>query len=170
MKKSIILSFVILSVTACKPGITNSEKEDNKELATLFNNYYEQRLKLYPLEATAVGDTRYNHLLPVEFTDRYRDTLKNFYNQNLTYISKYDRENLNDQDKISYDVFKREMQINLEGLGFPENYIPFQQFTGLPLTMGQLGSGQGNQPFKTVKDYDDWISRASKFSAWVDVQ
>ena len=159
---------MILSVTACKPGNTNFKKEDNKELATLFNNYYEQRLKLYPLEATAVGDTRYNHLLPVEFTDRYRDTLKNFYNQNLTYISKYDRENLNDQDKISYDVFKREMQINLEGLGFPENYIPFQQFTGLPLTMGQLGSGHGNQPFKTVKDYDDWISRASKFSGWVD--
>jgi uncharacterized protein (DUF885 family) len=168
MKKIIILSIVILSVTACTPGNTNSKKEDNKELATLFNNYYEQRLKLYPLEATAVGDTRYNHLLPVEFTDSYRDTLKNFYNQNLTYVSKYDRENLNDQDKISYDVFKREMQINLEGLGFPENYIPFQQFTGLPLTMGQLGSGHGNQPFKTVKDYDDWISRASKFSVWVD--
>jgi uncharacterized protein (DUF885 family) len=34
--------------------------------------------------------------------------------------------------------------------------------------MGQLSSGHGNQPFKTVKDYDDWISRASKFSVWVD--
>jgi uncharacterized protein (DUF885 family) len=34
--------------------------------------------------------------------------------------------------------------------------------------MGQLGSGAGNQPFKTVKDYDDWLSRASKFPAWAD--
>lgn len=168
MKKSIILFLAILCVAACNPGNTNHEKEDNRELATLFNNYYEQRLKLYPLEATAIRDTRYNDLLPVEFTDSYRDTLKIFYNQNLTYVSKYDWENLSDKDKISYDVFKREMQINLEGLGFPENYIPFQQFWGLPLTMGQLGSGQGNQPFKTVKDYEDWISRASKFGAWAD--
>jgi uncharacterized protein (DUF885 family) len=31
-----------------------------------------------------------------------------------------------------------------------------------------LGSGEGNQPFKTVKDYDDWLARASKFPAWAD--
>ena len=168
MKKIIFFAFALVSVSACKLSNTNPGKEDNKELATLFNNYYEQRLQLYPLEATAIGDTRYNNLLPVDFTDGYRDSLKKFYNQYLTYISKYDRENLNDKDKISYDVFKREMQINLEGLGFPENFIPFQQFWGLPLTLGQLGSGEGNQPFKTVKDYDDWISRASQFGAWAD--
>ncbi len=168
MKKIIIVAFALLSVSACKLSNKNQGREENKELAALFNNYYEQRLKLYPLEATAIGDNRYNSLLPVDFTDSYRDTLKNFYNQYLTYVSKYDRENLNDKDKISYDDFKREMQINLEGLSFPENYIPFQQFWGLPLTMGQLGSGTGNQPFKTVKDYDDWIKRASKFGAWAD--
>jgi uncharacterized protein (DUF885 family) len=83
-------------------------------------------------------------------------------------VNKFDREKLNDIDKINFDVFKREMEINLEGLKYPENLIPFQQFVGLPLTMGQLGSAQGNQPFKTVKDYDDWITRASKFSAWAD--
>ncbi|MEJ7684687.1 MAG: DUF885 family protein [Segetibacter sp.] len=53
-------------------------------------------------------------------------------------------------------------------MSFTDNYIPFQQFWGLPLTMGQFGSGDGNQPFKTVKDYEDWISRASKFSVWAD--
>jgi uncharacterized protein (DUF885 family) len=168
MRKTISIILAILSLASCQPGNNSPGKKDNKELATLFNNYYEQRLKLYPLEATSIGDNRYNNLLPVDITDSYRDTLKTFYNQYLTYISKYDREKLNDKDKISYDVFKREMQINLEGLGFPENYIPFQQFWGLPLTIGQLGSGQGNQPFKTVKDYDDWISRASRFGVWAD--
>ncbi len=168
MKRSLIIAFAALALTACKLSNTNPGREDNKELATLFNNYYEERLKLYPLEATAIGDKRYNNLLPVDFSDSYRDTLKNFYHNYQTYLTKYDRENLSDKDKISYDDFKREMQINLEGLNFPENYIPFQQFWGLPLTMGQLGSGDGNQPFKTIKDYDDWLSRASKFSVWAD--
>jgi len=172
IRKILALAFAILLVSACKEESKGKqekqETQDNKELGTLFNNYYDQRLKLYPLEATAIGDNRYNNLLPVDFTDSYRDTLKNFYSQYLTYISKFNRDNLNDKDKISYDVFKREMQISLEGLGFPDNYIPFQQFWGLPLTMGQLGSGSGNQPFKTVRDYDDWISRASKFGAWAD--
>ncbi|GEO09390.1 DUF885 domain-containing protein [Segetibacter aerophilus] len=168
MKRSIILVFAIITVTACKLSNTNPGNEGNKELSTLLNNYYEERLKLYPLEATGIGDARYNNLLPIEFTNSYRDTLKDFYNRYLTYIGKYDRENLNQKDKLSYDDFKREMEINLEGLKYQENYIPFQQFWGLPLTMGQLGSGAGNQPFKTVKDYDDWLSRAGKFPAWAD--
>lgn len=168
MKKSLIFVFAIMLAAACKLSSTNTLKEDNKELSALFNNYYEERLKFFPLEATAIGDNRYNNMLPVDFTDSYRDTLKKFFNNYLTSVTKYDRDNLSDKDKLSYDVFKREMQINLEGLGFSDNYIPFQQFWGLPLTMGQLGSGDGNQPFKTVKDYDDWISRAAKFSAWAD--
>src|SRR4051794_9933361 len=168
MKNILFFLFAIFSLCACKLSNTNQGQEDNKELASLFNNYYEERLRLFPLEATAIGDVRYNDLLPVDFSDAYRDTLKNFFSRYLTYVTKYERENLNDQDKLSYDDFKREMQINLEGLHFPDNYIPFQQFWGLPLTMGQLGSGTGNQPFKTVKDYDNWMRRAKGFPAWAD--
>jgi uncharacterized protein (DUF885 family) len=165
MKRSLIIALAIMGLAACKPNNTNSNK-GNQALATLLNNYYEERLKLYPLEATGIGDTRYNNLLPVDFTDSYRDTLKGFYNRYLTDVIKYDRNNLSYNDKLSFDDFKREMEINLEGLKYPENYIPFQQFYGLTLTMGQLGSG--NQPFKTVKDYDDWLTRAGKFTAWAD--
>ena len=134
----------------------------------MLDNYYDERLKLFPLEATAIGDARYNNLLPVDFSDAYRDTLNEFYSRYQAYLTKHDREYLNAKDRLSYDVFKREMEINLEGLKFHDNYMPFNQFNGLTLTMGQLGSGDGNQPFKTVKDYDDWISRALKFSAWAD--
>ncbi|MCW3081354.1 DUF885 domain-containing protein [Segetibacter sp.] len=168
MKRSLIIAFAIITVTACKLSNTNAGKEGNKELATLLNNYYEDRLKLYPLEATGIGDLRYNHVLPIDFTGTYRDTLKDFYSRYLAYVIKHDRENLSDKDKLSFDGFKREMQINLEGLNYPENHIPFQQFWGLPLTIAQLGSGAGNQPFKTVKDYDDWLIRASRFSVWAD--
>jgi uncharacterized protein (DUF885 family) len=47
-------------------------------------------------------------------------------------------------------------------------YIPFDQFNGVPIAFGQMGSGSGNQPFKTVKDYDNWLQRATAFSAWAD--
>ena len=58
--------------------------------------------------------------------------------------------------------------MSLEGLTFPDNLTPMNQFYALPLSMGQLGSGTGNQPFKTVKDYEDWLKRFSQFSAWAD--
>ena len=150
---------------------------DNKELAAMFEKYYNERMQLLPLEATTNGDNRFNDLLPIDFTDTYRASLKDFFNRYLTYISKYDRDQLNDNDKISYDIFKREMEMSIEGLGYhylissalaDEDYIPFNQFWGLPLTLGQMGSGSGIQPFKTVADYDNWIKRATAFSAWSD--
>lgn len=36
----------------------------NAALHQLFEDYYEDRLKLFPLEATAQGDPRYNDQLP----------------------------------------------------------------------------------------------------------
>lgn len=46
--------------------------------------------------------------------------------------------------------------------------IPFQQFWGLPLTMGQLGSGESYQPFVTVQDYRNWLGRIEGFTKWTD--
>ena len=34
--------------------------------------------------------------------------------------------------------------------------------------MGQLGRGEGIQPFKTEKDYKDWLARLGRFPGWSD--
>ena len=168
MKKT-ILSFLIIAVIAsCNTKPSNQVKEANKDLATMLDKYYEERLQLFPLEATSNGDNRYNDKLYADFTNSYRETLKSFYSKYSTEIEKFKRDDLNDNDKISYDVFKREMTMSLKGLTFQDNLTPLNQFWGKHLDMGQLGSGDGNQPFKTVKDYDDWIKRASAFSLYVD--
>ena len=51
----------------------------SEQLNDLFDRYYEDKLKLFPLEATSIGDKRYNDLLPVDFTDSYRIKLSEFY-------------------------------------------------------------------------------------------
>ena len=169
MKKLIIYSFLLITAgSSCKLSNTNPNMQDNKELAVLFDNYYEERLQLFPLEATAIGDNRYNDLLYADFTDAYRNKQKEFFNRYLVYITRYDRESLNENDRISYDIFKREMEMSLRGLTLSTNYIPTNQFTGMTLDFGQMGSGEGNQPFKTVKDYDDWLKRIDAFDHWCD--
>src|ERR1700751_532841 len=113
MKKIVFLFILFATFTACKNTTTGSDvkKEDNKELATLFTNYYEERLQLFPLDATSTGDNRYNDKMYADFTDSYREKLKNFYQRNLELISKFDRDSLSDNDQISYDIFKREMNM-----------------------------------------------------------
>lgn len=167
--KILLISFVLISmISSCKLSNTNQHEADNTELAALFSKYYEERLQLFPLEATANGDNRYNDLLFADFTDSYHQKLKEFYHNYLTYITKFDRDELNENDKISYDIFTREMKVSLKGLEFHNNYIPFNQFDGLTLTIGQMGSGKGIQPFKTIKDYENWLKRMKAFSTWTD--
>jgi uncharacterized protein (DUF885 family) len=170
MKYGLFL-FLAAGLIACNnPSVkgpdSKEDKEGNKELSALFDQYWQERLALFPLEATATGDTAYNDRLAIAFTDSFRDTLRQFYSKYLYHLG--DFKDLSPNDRISYDIFKREMEMQLEGLKFHDNYIPFNQFWGLPLDLGQLGSGSGNQPFKSEKDYQAWISRASRFSAWAD--
>ena len=167
MKKILIALFVFSLFMGCKQK--DSKLEANAELAKLFDQYFEDRMKLYPLEATAQGDNRFNDQLPNDISQPFRNQAKVFYQKYLDQISAYNPENLNANDLISYDIFKREMEMNLEGLTYKTTWeIPFQQFWGLPITMAQLGSGSGNQPFKTVKDYQDWLKRIALFSNWAD--
>lgn len=168
MKRTLFLLSMFLMFTACKLSNDNQTREDNKELSVLLDKYYEERLQLFPIEATLTGDNRYNDKMYVDFTDSYRQKEKEFFNRYLVYITKFEREALNDTDKLSYDIFKREMQINIEGLAFHDNYTPLNQFQSAHLIFGQLGSGSVIQPFKTVKDYADWLKRMAVFPAYAD--
>ena len=169
MKYSILLFLICFGITSCKQSDTvKTTNSATPELSDFLHNYYSESSRLFPLMATLFGNNDYNDRLPADFTNSYRDTLRNFYQKNLTGIADFDPEKLNTSDKISFDIFKREMEMNLEGLAFTDNYIPFNQFGGIPLYFGQAGSGSSIQPFKTVKDYENWLRRIEGFSAWAD--
>ena len=166
MKYIVLFTLVFYSFTPafCQTSI----RDDNKEMAAFFKESTEDFYKLFPLLATFTGDYRYNDQLPVTFTESYDEKSKQYYNKYLNGLKQFDRNTLNANDKISYDIFNRNLEMGLEGLNYKGSRIPFNQFGGLHLTMGQLGNGTGAQPFKTVKDYDDWLSRAQKFAEWCD--
>jgi len=171
MKKAIFFLSIIIITSSCKSGKVNQVKEDNKDFASLLDKYYDERMHMFPLEATINGDNRFNNLLPADFTDSYRKKLTEFFNSYKNSLTTFDREQLNDNDKISYDILKYEIDISLEGLikFYPfYDYMPFDQFNGTPLLLGQMGGGTGNQPFKTPTDYDNWLQRAAAFSSWTD--
>jgi uncharacterized protein (DUF885 family) len=168
MKKYSSLLFVFMVCLASCNNNVSSIKESNSKLKSLFANYWEAHLKLFPLEATAIGDNRYNDLLPLNNSDAYRDTLKLFLEKYLTESKAID-ESLSDEDKISKEIFEFELNNSLESLKFPSHLMPINQFWSFTNEFPQLGSGDGNQPFKTVKDYENFSTRMKAFPAWADV-
>ena len=143
-----------LGLASCSPttdktaGGQTSTAGPNKDLNALFAACWDKTLRLFPLDATVYGDNRFNDQLPNDQTRAYRDTLQAFYAGNLARLAKFDREKLDANDKISYDIFQYETQHGLAGLKLNTWMLPANQFRGLPITLGQFGSGQSIQPFK----------------------
>ncbi len=137
-------------------------------LDSLLNHYHQEHLKLSPLLATSIGDNRYNDLLPNTLTAEYRKQIMEFNERYRSQLAAIDRGTLSENDQLSYDLLAYECDTDLEGFKFKDYLMPISQIRSLPLTMAQLGSGTGNQPFKTVKDYDNWLSRLNHYLEWCD--
>jgi uncharacterized protein (DUF885 family) len=166
MKKLSALVLMI-AVAACAPK-EMSRSGSQASLNQMLDRYYEEYLKFNPLEATQINDNRYNDLLPNDISNTYRDELRSFYKRYQDSLQTYNRADLTPQEQISYDILDRETKFRQELLNYPDHLMPVQQFWGLTLTMPQIGSGQSFQPFKTVKDYDDFLKRIDAFAVWMD--
>ena len=142
------------------------QDEISQEFHTLLNQYWDDLAPLAPIDATSQGDFRYNDSLPDFASAEFRNTWKAFSLKYLSALKKISREKLSSDDQTSYDMLTYDLNLSLEEEKFASWKIPFHQFWGIPLTIGQLGSGESYQPFKTFDDYLKWIKRFEGFQQW----
>jgi hypothetical protein len=137
-------------------------------LKALLDEHFQRNLELNPLSATFIGDYRYNDRLANSNSPEYIAELIAMDEAFLARLLEIDREQLDYQDQLSYDLFKINREQSLEGKQFPSHLQPVNQFYSTTNFFVQLGSGSGAHPFKTVKDYDDFLSRAEQFAINID--
>jgi uncharacterized protein (DUF885 family) len=138
------------------------------ELNQLYADYWEANLKLNPLNATFIGDNRYNAEMPNFFSAEYRQQAHDLSQSWLDKALALDGTRLEGPGRISYEIFVRERQLELEGEKFPDWMMPIDQFTNIAAFVPVLGSGTSAQPFKTVEDYDNWLKRGAAIPAIYD--
>ena len=166
--KTILAVFTILFAVSCKRKDFPLTKVTPVEVDSIAANYYEQYLKMYPLEATMQGDDRYNDLLPVDIDKDFISGEIAFYNDVQKELKSIDYNSLTDDKKVVYDVLDSTLKDKIERYAYHPEYIPFTQFGGLPLDFPLLGSGAGAQPFKNEKDYENWLKRMNQFPNWME--
>ena len=165
MKKITILLFTVttsLLLLNCK-----SEKK-KQDFSTLTKNYFDDKNVLDPLSATQNGQNEYNDKLQFEMTDSYRKSQAAFFEKYQNALQNIDIKNLSEEEKNSYEIIKWEVEIGKDLLKQPTNLLPIHQFWGTHLTMGQFAGGTSAQPFKTEKNYTNFLSRMEKYSVWID--
>jgi len=163
MNKIITLLISTLVFFSC-----NYNNEKSLKIAQVFENYYQESLKLYPLQATSQGDLRYNDFLPNDLSDEFRKREKEFYTFYKSQLNNFPDHTLNENDLLSKKVLLWECDLSLKRLTFNEQYTPINQMWTLQLTIGQYAAGLSAQPFKTVKDYNNWLKRIDDYLVWLE--
>ena len=163
MKKSLLFCFSIFLLACQEKNSTDLVSFDD-----FLENYYQENIKLYRINATFQGDSRYNDTLPNFLSSSFEAKEKAFFQSYLNEVANYPDTLLSEEQQLSKKVLKWECEMYLQGIKFPKDLMPIDQMWGFQLTMGQLASGMGAQPFKTPQDYDNWLIRIEGYLSWLE--
>nr|WP_294937711.1 DUF885 domain-containing protein [uncultured Flavobacterium sp.] len=165
MRKTLFLSSaLVLSLL-----FVNCKKEAKMvDFKSITDNYFREKNELAPLDATLNGQNEYNDQFVFEMTDAYRKKQGKFFDKYEKQLSEVDTVSLSSEEKISYEIIKWEAAIGKDLLKQEANLMPVHQFWGTHLTMSQFASGTSAQPFKTEKDYRNFLKRMDSYSIWID--
>jgi len=163
--KILFASLAAATLVACA-GTPSSTPD--AALNSLVEEYFEKQLELSPMNATAIGDSRYDDRLDESTTPGYREKVLAIERAYLDRAHRLDATQLSDAARLTYDIFVSEREQALAGQQFHEEFMPFNQMSGLPVDLAVYGSGTGAQPFMTVRDYERFLARVRQFPRWVD--
>ena len=159
-----LLATAALGACAVKPAV----KTPDEALNVLVEEYFDQQLELSPLNATAIGDSRYDDRLDETTSPGFREKGLGIERAFLDRAHLIDAARLSPSGRVTYDIFVSERELALQGGKFPDELLPLNQMSGLPMDLVVFGSGNGPQPFATARDYDRFLTRARQLPRWVN--
>ena len=138
--------------------MATSQHDAAASLNHLYEDYWEFILHESPTYATYLGDHRYD--------DRLDDVSAEAYHRRIDRLKKYLdqlkslRRPVGQADRLNYDLFQRELALQIEGAKYEPYLTPISQQTGPHIDLPQLIT---YHPYKTRQDYDNYTSRLRQF-------
>lgn len=154
---SLVFALPPLAYSADAPG-----KNGHSDAAKTFNDFLESEwnyeMEQNPTRASSLGDRRWNDRWGDHSLEAMRKREEHTIDA-LARLAKIDRAQLSPADQLNYDLFKKDLETDVEGAKFRAYLMPINQRGG-PQTLDELGD---RLRFETVKDYEDWVARLRAF-------
>jgi uncharacterized protein (DUF885 family) len=165
-----LVTLAASAILACSPRSTPppvaraSALPPVAQLARLVDEYWDESQRLNPqtrsaavrFEPAAGYDISPQFLADsLDLERRYRDAL-----------AAVPREALDAESQLTYDIFKRERDVAIEGYTYPSELMPVNPFRCVPLEFASDGAGVGSHAISSSKDYESWRTRAADYVRW----
>jgi uncharacterized protein (DUF885 family) len=133
-------------------------EEEGAALNRLCYGYWEFILKENPTYATYLGDHRYDNWLEDVSAEAYEKRVEQL--RKLLVELKSLKKPSGGEDRLNYDLFKRELALQIEGASYHPYLLPITQQTGPHIDLPQLVT---YHPFRTLQNYANYVSRLTQF-------
>ncbi len=141
-----------------------SSQEHDKKLWQIFDDYEEYNRVNNPEGATYEGDHRFDDRL----SDN-SDSANTIYYEKVRYflgrLNEIDYTTLTEDDKLNNDLFRRSLELSLEGEKFKYHYMPLGQQWGIHIGFPQIVRVQ---PLVTKEEYLKYFKRLRAFKNQVN--
>ncbi len=137
----------------------------DSEFSALLDEHWEWRLSSSPVLASMLGDRRFNR----EWQDDSPGAIEERHKATRDFLRRayaIDRSALSVEDQLNHELFRRQLQDDVDAHQFGEFLMPFSSRGGI-----QTPENLTNQlPLVTIQDYEDWLARIEKLPIVIDQQ
>ena len=134
------------------------------KLTELIEEEWEFRIRFDPLLATSVGDPRYDDRLP-SVTIRDHERRARYYRNVLSRLDALDRHSLDDSDRVNYDIFRWQLENEVEEFEFKGHLLTINADSGFHIGLARLAS---RVPLNTVANYENYVARLRAVPTYVE--
>ncbi|MBA3769430.1 MAG: DUF885 domain-containing protein [Blastocatellia bacterium] len=156
-------AFLLLICALSVFSQTDTRNPETQKLYALFDSEWQWTLENNPTFASYLGDKRYNarwddvSLSALEARNRRRVDA-------LARLKQIDRAKLSIADRLNFDLFQDSYESSIDNFKTQLYLLPINQRGGIQTAyeITEL------IPFRSVKDYEDWITRLKSFPTYMD--
>ena len=150
-----VLGLALLGLAACgappKPAPTEAAAPavPHERLNQMVDRYWDERASRGdPMSAQQMADS-------LALERRY-----------MAEILAVPRAGLDADSKLTYDIFKRQRERDIEGFTYPAELMPVNPFDGPWLQLALSAANTAQHPFRDIRDCENWLRQIDGFAAW----
>ncbi len=167
---SLGLTFLILAACGGTPAPPPSQPVTSvapgEQLTRLVERYWDEYLLLNPQKLPQGAATRYEDGYGYNISSQFLADSLALERRYLSAVLAVPRPRLDAESQLTYDIFKRERELAIEGFTYPFELLPINPVRSMPLLFAQTGAGVGQYAILSAKDYENWQIRTDDYVRW----
>jgi hypothetical protein len=147
-------------------SVLQARDAEAAKLYRVVETYFNDWLALNPIRASELGDRRFDDRFGDYASASWMADSLGIEQEALERFAAVDPKQLQGEDRLTYEAFKRQRELEVYGYRYPSELLAIDQCTEWPMALARIASDIDGGAFRTARDYDELLSRMDGFVAW----